>query len=402
MSTSWLSIIGFFLAEGFVLLAIVWWCARQYHRARKKGYRPLPAYTVIVGTIVAINMIGLIVADALLSDSTWSDDGESTVGLLVSVPVGVLVVTALVALLPRRRPAGPQPSVFLSSPAYRLLEVGLVVAAVAAGVCGIVRLWLFPAEWLKLSLFVFAAWAALMVRPWLRFARARFDAPTLSDTVTADTRPAVLYLRAFQHELDPFVWGPDKELARYTQRSTSALTIQVTFEQYLGPEFARQVGPFIALGNPLDPLPPEGAARSYATDENWQQHFSTLAATAAAIVMHSSRSSNLYWELAEITRNGWPTKLFFFTPPASCARTSIAAPVGRRMYTVLQWAIGVRVPRWEEFTAELRRVGLHLPPAEPCPGSVLAFDSAGHAEIVVRGAQQPEEFVAAVRARLVS
>jgi hypothetical protein len=41
-----------------------------------------------------------------------------------------------------------------------------------------------------------------------------------------------------------------------------------------------------------------------------------------------------------------------------------------------------------------------VPPFEPGPGSVVAFDAAGRAEVLMRGALQPEKFVTAVRTRL--
>jgi hypothetical protein len=67
---------------------------------------------------------------------------------------------------------------------------------------------------------------------------------------------------------------------------------------------------------------------------------------------------------------------------------------------VWRLAKGVRIPRWEKFAAELKEAGLHMPPINPEPGSVMAFDATGHAEALMRGAQQPEEFVTAVRTRL--
>ncbi len=118
-----------------------------------------------------------------------------------------------------------------------------------------------------------------------------------------DTRPPVLHLRAFRLESQPFAYVPRKEMRRYTQREVMNEPA-VTFEQYFGAEFVKQFGPFIALGDPLDSVPPEGAARSYVPDEDWQRHFSTHAAAAAAIVIDGSLSNSVYWELSEVTRNG--------------------------------------------------------------------------------------------------
>jgi hypothetical protein len=52
----------------------------------------------------------------------------------------------------------------------------------------------------------------------LGFARERLGAPGLAETVAADTRPAVLYLRAFRQESDPFAGVTPKEHSHYTRR----------------------------------------------------------------------------------------------------------------------------------------------------------------------------------------
>jgi hypothetical protein len=325
-----------------LLFLSMWWCLRQYYRARRKGYYPMLAATVVFGGAFLIVIAGIALLDAF-----WY--GRATMVVLLLFPVPALVVTVLVALLPRRpRRAGE-----------------------------------------RRSLFLFVAFGVAV----LGFARERLGTPGLAETVTADTRPAVLYLREFQQESNPFAWVDPQEHSRYTRRPQQ-ISNSVTFEQYFGAEFASQLGPFVALGNPLDSVPPEGAARSYAPDEDWQQHFCALAGAAAAIVMHGSRSDNLRWELAEITRHGWQRKLFLLTAPVPQKRG------GRLLSVALRLAKGVRIPRWEQFAAELTEIGLHVPPTKPNPGSVLTFDAAGRAEVLIHGAQQPEEFVTAVRTRL--
>jgi hypothetical protein len=325
--------------------------------------------------------------------------------VLLLFPVPALVVTVLVALLPRRpRRAGERRSLFLSSPASGALEVAARAARVLLDVIptalgalvfvgyvtrGILPIWkLGGHDYLgeAVTLILFVAFGVAV----LGFARERLGTPGLAETVTADTRPAVLYLREFQQESNPFAWVDPQEHSRYTRRPQQ-ISNSVTFEQYFGAEFASQLGPFVALGNPLDSVPPEGAARSYAPDEDWQQHFCALAGAAAAIVMHGSRSDNLRWELAEITRHGWQRKLFLLTAPVPQKRG------GRLLSVALRLAKGVRIPRWEQFAAELTEIGLHVPPTKPDPGSVLTFDAAGRAEVLIHGAQQPEEFVTAVR-----
>lgn len=379
----------------------MWWCLRQYYRARGKGYYPALAATLVFCGMTAA-FVAVIAGVVLLSSSTWSDTAID-MAMLLLFPVSALVVTALVALLPHRpHRAGPRRSSFLSSRVPGVVLWGAFLAAIFGCIISLVPdvgfvigIWPQP-ESGNLSSGLRRVVIPILgfIMSGLVFARVRLGAPGLADIVAADARPAVLYLRAFRQESDPFVWvWSREEQSLYTQRVYGMP--MVTFEQYLGAEFARQLGPFVALGNPLDSVPPEGAARSYAPDEDWQRHFCALAGAAAAIVMDGSHSDNLRWELAEITRNGWQRKLFFLTAPPPRGRA-----ISRLVYVLWCSAKGMQIPHWERFAAELKEAGLHVPPIEPDPGSVVAFDAAGRAEVLIRGAQQPEEFVTAVRTHL--
>jgi hypothetical protein len=280
-----MGVFGFFISFYLSMHLSMWWCLRQYYRARGKGYYPAPAATVVFGGMT-VTFIAVIAGCVFLGSSTWSDTTVD-MAMLLTFPVVALVMTALVALLPcRSRRAGARRSWFLSSRACRTLEVGLFVAGSAAIVPLIVILvalgghaiGIWPKSELAedLSGVVWVIWIFVIGAAALGFARERLGAPGLAETVATDTRPAVLYVRAFQQEFDPFTWVTPKERSRYTRRPPFSSAI-VTFEQYLGAEFARQLGPFVALGNPLDSVPPEGAVRSYAPDEDWQRHFCALA-----------------------------------------------------------------------------------------------------------------------------
>lgn len=228
--------------------------------------------------------------------------------------------------------------------------------------------------------------------------RTRAKAPSLAAAANADARAPVLYLRAFYQESDPFTWGPKRDMARYTSApiSEQAFTIPVTFEQYLGPAISRAIGPFVALGNPEDALPPEGAARAYAGDDEWQQQFSTLGRTAAAIVMEVSRSENLRWEMTAIHSRGWSEKLFVITRPVPKSKSLFC----RWFYAMLRAAKGVRAPRWSDFAAELAHAGFRIAITNPGPGAIVAFDRDGTAETIARNASEPREFVSAIETRL--
>ncbi len=195
--------------------------------------------------------------------------------------------------------------------------------------------------------------------------------------------------------------GTDKR--RYTAEpgSTSTWYDPVTLERYLGAAFTRVVGPFVALGSPHDPLPPEGAARGYVADPDWQSRFLSLAGTAAAVVMEVSCSDNLAWELAAMRRRAWQTKLFVLTPPVPMGRSALS----RRWYRASYWVVtangrlytGTPAPRWAAFMAQLVRAGYTVGPENPGPGAVVAFDDAGAACVIARGGTDPDDFTRAVR-----
>jgi hypothetical protein len=396
-----ISIMGPLVMMIFFPLSI-WWCFRQYYCARAKGYYPASAALASFGIMLVVFIVENAGA-VLLGSPTWPDVIINIFEVLL-FPVAALVVAALVALLPRRpRRAGPRRSWFLSSSASRVSEIGIYGLFFAACACILAGRILFGydssagsrvTQWEgilgKAGLLMALAFAALS------FARKRLSAPSLADVVTTDTRPPVLYLRAFRQESEPFTYVPRKEIRRYTQREGTNKSA-VTFEQYFGAVFIKQLGPFVALGNPLDSFPPEGAARSYAPDDDWQRHFFTHAAAATAIVINGSLSNNLYWELSEVARNGWQCKLFFFTCPALPHR---GRPTLRIVEAIRRSTKGIRLAHWEQLTQGLKERGLYMPPADPGPGSVIAFDVAGRAEVLIREAQKSEEFVAAVRMRL--
>jgi hypothetical protein len=61
-------------------------------------------------------------------------------------------------------------------------------------------------------------------------------------------------------------------------------SLNVTLEDFLGPEITNRIGPFVALGNPLDFVPPDGAARAYVADDEWPKHFADLVRRARCMV----------------------------------------------------------------------------------------------------------------------
>jgi hypothetical protein len=384
-------------AYGLVLLALTavtaWWCLRQYYVLIRKGYRPGTAGSII-GACVFGTFLAVMVAWMLVSDTGLPMPIENVLVFFSVFIPPPLVVTVTVALAPRRnsRRAGDRSVPFLFTPLARGLEHGLWWLGGAAEAGAVSALWWYPSAaprfmTIGLSLFTLPA--------TLSFYRKRAGAPTLDEVIATDSRAPVLYLRAFYQESLPFAWMRKSEMSGYTD-SPEALrgySSSVTFEQYFGRTVVQDLGPFVALGRPEDVLPPEGAARHYAPDNNWRQNFEILAESAAAIVMEPCLSENLTSEIAVVLGHGWHQKLFILTSPLPRSNRRFS----RWMSASVTAAKGVPKLSWAAFANEMRRIGLQIDVAVPGPGAVISFDPEGRSVILIERAAEPKEFIAAIR-----
>ena len=94
----------------------------------------------------------------------------------------------------------------------------------------------------------------------------------------ADSRPEVLYIRAFQEEEEMFaeILRRQKEFYTPSERTSFLLDPRFpTFEDYFYEDLNRTLGPLAALGNPTDFVPPNILAkRDYYEDADWQDKLS--------------------------------------------------------------------------------------------------------------------------------
>jgi hypothetical protein len=175
------------------------------------------------------------------------------------------------------------------------------------------------------------------------------------------------------------------------------------FEVYLGSEFRERIGPFIALGNPEDYLPPEGAIRTYADDEGWYEYFERLARQAICMVMPVSNSGNLQRELAFLRGEGLQQRLFIFTPLWRPGDVRAPFPARASFWIVsrLYGLTGSSAPvaSWNQLAENLARLGFDLG-EDPGRGAVVTFDSEGKAMVLVTAAETPPDFVEPLREHL--
>jgi hypothetical protein len=143
----------------------------------------------------------------------------------------------------------------------------------------------------------------------------------------------------------------------------------------MGKHIGSALGPFVALGDPYDYLPPVGAARTYVPDDNWQEHFKRQCTQCAKILVVPGVSGNLAWELSWIAAWSLRHKLFILTPHHSLKEKG-------SQY-------------WDMFAAICNNSGIQLG-VYPGPGAVVGFRADGVPWVLGRDASTPEAYVALV------
>ena len=128
--------------------------------------------------------------------------------------------------------------------------------------------------------------------------RARVSA----ETILADDKPDVLYLRAFE---------TDSSVLKYVgwafllPRLISAI---VTEEEQLR-DVLQPFGDLVAIGRPGEKLPTPGAARLYVSDAQWQSVVTEQMRCANLVVIRAGHSTGVLWELQQAFAMLDPTKL---------------------------------------------------------------------------------------------
>ena len=351
------------ILAGFVLYVML--AFRLYKRLRttlqQRGYKS-PA--VLTGAGVAAFILPF--AGTLLIGRITENNDDALWLLLLLFLVAPVALTLAVRLFPSRNPrtAGRRLVRF----PYR--HFGYVLLGGAA------VLWITAAITNKNGLFQAGVQFILGGLGCLVIAR-RAAAPDVSAVLAVDPRPPVVYLRPFQQEEEIFARLPWRwrdfcaNVGRSIMRRKSWRLL--TLEQYLGVEISARIGPFIALGNPTDFVPPEGAARTYVADDEWTKHFEEMVRGARCIVVMAASSEQVLWELAKIRSMGLERGLFVLTKPRLVRKTSALT--------------------WDAFAAALKRADYRPCSEDPGPGATVGFDQGGQAIVLQRDAKSAVETV---------
>jgi hypothetical protein len=397
--------IGFFASLLLVAFLIPALLAAGYLRARRKGYRaPSAALVPLCGSAA-----GIFATYILAGKLPRRSYAVPLLGMWSLVFCSALAMWFLIRIMPKRNPR-----VFgRRRPRFPFVTSGWALIAVGVLVC----------------VFSFISWSngkvsssvatdslgvlgvAMAFGGYLVFLGRRVRAPkSLEEVAQTDPRQPVLYLRPFNQESEFFVSGPKSRYGQYAsgvQRFIMNLpdlredatgddsNVGIRFEDYFTDALEARIGPFCALGNPEDYTPPEGAARTYATDTDWKDHLERLARRSSCIVAEPAGSDNLRWEFEYLRREGLQQKLFILTRPRATA--NMATDVFYGLVALLK---GVRPVTWQSFSEILGSLGYRLP-ANPGPGAVVTFDASAEGLIITGGAKLPLEYIEPVRTRLV-
>ncbi len=168
-----------------------------------------------------------------------------------------------------------------------------------------------------------------------------------------------------------------------------------TFERFLAGSVKSRLGPFLALGNPRDYVPPSHeATRIYFSDMEWFDGFQRFAWESACILMQVSISDSLDKELLFILNTGLQTKLYILTPPET-------SDLGNNVLGS-QAILDNLSSLWPKFAGMLNRLGYNAPEDHIPNGAIIVFDSDSKAEVMVTDAKSAADYIGAIESRHLS
>jgi hypothetical protein len=382
----WIVLALLFLA-GVVLLGLAGVLALgAVARAQSRGYRP-----TLVTSAVLVFMLLWAAVPVLVVWRTGGFEGPSPpTDLMPIVVVFACVLAMVIAAFLSWRVARALPATLLRHPGlrrrrhrYRLWSVVVGVLTLPAVVWAGVKTSISTTYRVGIS--------GLTLAIGLNWLERRLRSQV--ETLPPDLHGHVLYLRPFLTERRARFRLPSKE-AEFTGQGQRQW---VTLDQFLAKEVNARLGPFVALGNPSEVLPPGGATRVYLSDDSWQPELARLAERARSIILEPGRTGPLRWELECIVQKGLQTRLFIVTPPSP---GRWLGSWNTRLIRMMDALNGWHDVPWPEFVRELADVGLYLAAETPGPGAVITFTPSCSEVVLAQGVTTPAQMVDAIGAHL--
>jgi hypothetical protein len=220
---------------------------------------------------------------------------------------------------------------------HRLRRIGFALIAASlvalAGLFGLAALDDQWAVWIQ-------QWAFWIIQPvllvgvflWYRSRQhlARVD----SSERLHDPRPPVVLLRGFQSDA--------------SARAVLFPLYLFTFEEHLAAAL-QPIGPFVALGQPEEALPPPGASRFYETDQTWKDRVIDLFKRARLVVLIFGTSPALLWEAMTAFQMLKPQQLLILGVGRNTPREY------EELSRILKETTGRELPNLQNFRRERRR-----------------------------------------------
>ena len=155
---------------------------------------------------------------------------------------------------------------------------------------------------------------ALLAASYWVIRRGKKHAALLADDVLVeDTRPPILYLRSFNDEED------DSRLGRFMRPGDHDIAHSTPAwgprEQDAMASIMAEIGPYVAIGKPRELLPELGAARTYVSDDEWQDKIREWVTRARLVIVRAGATEGLRWEVGELVSRANPTRLLVILPP---------------------------------------------------------------------------------------
>jgi hypothetical protein len=185
----------------------------------------------------------------------------------------------------------------------QLLKRTGVVLIVAGMILGFAFRFVPDGEWTGTVFALALGTVLMMIAGAFLFWRGRqYAGQDHARSVLTDASPDVLYLRDFR--TDPSTLGQV-----FSALLTPALLSGLATEEEQLAQALRPFGDLVAIGKPGEQLPTPGAARMYASHEEWRDVVSSQMSNARMVVIRAGSSEGVMWELKRAVQLVAPQRL---------------------------------------------------------------------------------------------
>ncbi|MEM6725989.1 MAG: hypothetical protein AAF598_18245 [Bacteroidota bacterium] len=135
--------------------------------------------------------------------------------------------------------------------------------------------------------------------------------PDGNEVLENDNRPPIIYLRSFLDDRE----AAKTQYGNVWNRLLPIGTLSNLNSEEEQLEFAvRAFGPFIAIGDPQEPIPQLGAHRIYAEHEEWQGVVLDLMHRSQLVILRVGATPGFWWEVETVIREKNPSEYLFLLP----------------------------------------------------------------------------------------